>query len=163
MLFTEIRSPVIGNLFDRQPGNDGISLLPQRLNTCAFDSSLSATHPLSLYPLPWPPATLPGETTLPRRLQTLLKGDPELWSKYGGPANLSKVWGYRWPERGRCTICSVMSWRRTGTGVRKREKWNWGKEARWPAVTSFDLGFLSAERRYINTELSLIFQQNRVG
>lgn len=45
VLFTGIRSPVIGNLFDRQLGNDGISLLPQRLNTCAFDSSLSATHP----------------------------------------------------------------------------------------------------------------------
>lgn len=117
VLFTGIRRPVIANLSDRQPDNDGISLLPQRLNTCVFDSPrLRHTSPSLLFPLPWPPATLPGETVPPCWLQTQLKGDPGLRSKYSKPANLSKVWGYHWREQGWCTICSLMSWQRMGTG-----------------------------------------------
>lgn len=101
VLFTGIQRPVIANLFDRQPDNDGISLLPQRLNTCVFDSPCRRhTSPSLLFPLPWPPATLPGETVPPCWLQTRLKGDPGLRSKYSKPANLSKVWGYRWREQG---------------------------------------------------------------
>ncbi len=147
VLFTGIWRPVIANLFDRQPDNDGISLLPQRLNTCVFDSPhLRHSSPSLLFPLPWPPATLPGETVPPCWLQTRLKGDPGLRSKYSKPANLSKVWGYRWRERGWCTICSLMSWQRMGTGgEREREERGGGKEEKkggkrarcpvWPLLT----------------------------
>lgn len=165
VLFTGIRRPVIANLFDRQPDNDGISLLPQRLNTCVFDSPcLYHTSPSLLFPLPWPPATLPGETVPPCWLQTRLKGDPGLRSKYSKPANLSKVWGYCWREQGWCTICSLMSWQRMGTGgEREREGRGWekgGKEggrARcpvWPLLTP--ASFLS---RSTPGSLSFFFHQ----
>lgn len=160
VLFTGIRRPVIANLFDRQPDNDGISLLPQRLNTCVFDSPrLHHTSPSLLFPLPWPPATLPGETVPPCWLQTQLKGDPGLRSKYNKPANLSKVWGYRWREQGWCTICSLMSWQRMGTGGergRKRGK-EGGKESKMSCVTSFDPSFLSVKRRSTHGSVSLVF------
>ncbi len=167
VLFTGIRRPVIANLSDRQPDNDGISLLPQRLNTCVFDSPrLRHTSPSLLFPLPWPPATLPGETVPPCWLQTQLKGDPGLRSKYSKPANLSKVWGYRWREQGWCTICSLMSWQRMGTGgerEREREEGGGGKEEKkggkrarcpvWPLLTPAS----SLSRADQHQALSLLF------
>lgn len=168
VLFTGIRRPVIANLFDRQPDNDGISLLPQRLNTCVFDSPrLYHTSPSLLFPLPWPPATLPGETVPPCWLQTRLKRDPGLRSKYRKPANLSKVWGYRWREQGWCTICSLMSWQRMGTGWgrgrgkregEKKEEKKGGKRARcpiWPLLTP--ASSLSSEDQHQALSLSLSF------